>query len=98
MAKNNMKTPYSLCYFFTIASFCTKQSQKCWDQRRDVERGEVVVEYKDERVDMEEGTRKDERYAEAQRRCTLIDIDSARQQVAYVHGASQCQLGCHLRY
>ena len=32
MAKNNMKTVYSLRYFFMIASFCTKQSQKCWDQ------------------------------------------------------------------
>ena len=32
MAKNNMKTAYSLCYFFMIASLCTKQSQKCWDQ------------------------------------------------------------------
>ena len=32
MTKNNMKTAYSLCYFFKIASFCTKQSQKCWDQ------------------------------------------------------------------
>ena len=47
---------------------------------------------------MEEGAREDERYAKAQRYCTLIDIESARQQVAYVHGASKCQLGCHLQY
>ena len=32
MAKNDIKTAYSLCYFFMIASFFTKQSQKNWDQ------------------------------------------------------------------
>ena len=35
--------------------------------KKDVERGEVVVEYEAERVDTEEGARREERYADAQR-------------------------------
>ena len=42
----------------------------------------MVVEYEGERVDKEEGAKREERDAEAQTPCTLIDIESARQQVA----------------
>ena len=54
----------------------------CAFASRDIERGEVVVEYDGERVEMEEAARREERYAEAGRPCTLMVIESAGQQVA----------------
>ena len=42
----------------------------------------MVVEYDGERVEMEEAARREERYAEAERPCTLMVIESAGQQVA----------------
>ena len=87
MAKNDIKTAYSLCYFFMIASFFTKQSQKYWDQCirqqgcREGRGGGGEVEYAGERVGMEEGARGEDRYAKAQRPCTLMVIETEAQQV-----------------
>ena len=39
------------------------------------------MEYEGERVDMEEGARMQDRYAKAQRPCTLMVIETAAQQV-----------------
>ena len=53
----------------------------CAFTSRDIERGEVVVEYDGERVEMEEAVRREERYTEEGRPCTLMVIKRARQQV-----------------
>ena len=53
----------------------------CAFTSRDIERGEVVVEYDGERVEMEEAARREERYTEEGRPCTLMVIKRARQQV-----------------
>ena len=41
----------------------------------------MVVEHAGERVGMEEGARREDRYAEAQRPCTLMVIETEAQQV-----------------
>ena len=41
----------------------------------------MVVEYDGERVEMEEAARREERYTEEGRSCTLMVIKRARQQV-----------------
>ena len=53
----------------------------CAFTSRDIERGEVVVEYDGERVEMEEAARREEKYTEEGRSCTLMVIKRARQQV-----------------
>ena len=42
----------------------------------------MVIEYDGERVEIEEAARREERYAETGRPCTLMVIESAGRQVA----------------
>ena len=56
----------------------------CAFASRDVERGEVVVEYKGEVIGLEEAREREKRYEEEERTCTLMFLESRGDQVAYV--------------
>ena len=54
----------------------------CAFAARDVERGEVVVEYEGEVIDSEEAREREKRYEEEQRTCAMIFLESRGYQVA----------------
>ena len=54
----------------------------CAFASRDVERGEVVVEYEGEVIDSVEARDREERYEEEQRTCAMMFLESRGDQVA----------------
>ena len=48
----------------------------CAFASRDVERGEVVVEYEGEVIGLEEAREREKRYEEEERTCTLMFLES----------------------
>ena len=56
----------------------------CAFASRDVERGEVVVEYEGEVIGLEEAREREKRYEEEERTCTLTFLESRGDQIAYV--------------
>lgn len=55
---------------------------RCAFASRDIERGEVVVEYIGETVSMDEASSREARYAREGRICTLMVIESRGRQIA----------------
>ena len=56
----------------------------CAFASRDIERGEVVVEYEGEVIGLEEAREREKRYEEEERTCTLMLLESRGDQVAYL--------------
>ena len=54
----------------------------CAFASRDIERGEVVVEYEGEVIGLEEAREREKRYEEEERTCTLMFLESRGDQVA----------------
>ena len=54
----------------------------CAFATRDEERGEVVVEYEGELIDLKEARDREKRYEEEQRTCIMMFLESRGDQVA----------------
>ena len=54
----------------------------CAFASRDIERGEVVVEYEGEVIGLEVAREREKRYEEEERTCTLMFLESRGDQVA----------------
>ena len=54
----------------------------CAFASRDIERGEIVVEYEREVIGLEEAREREKRYEEEERTCTLMFLESRGDQVS----------------